>query len=186
MPALFRSDGTPQGTTVVATLPVDRFQPGNIQAANGKIFFNDGQYLWATDGTPGNIVTLRAFGYSNDPQIVAAFVVNNQFYFATHVYAGQSQSGTLYDGEFWTSDGTTDGTRPVPGLPRLSPVTANSPSQFVVIDGNIWFTADTLGCSWFFKAVPLHPGCDGDDAARAAGLIERHVRVRQRDRFDLD
>ncbi|HZL34653.1 MAG TPA: ELWxxDGT repeat protein, partial [Tepidisphaeraceae bacterium] len=140
---LYRTDGTPQGTVLLYRFrPWQNFIPGDITGINGKVVFDDGTALDVSDGTPAGSTQLKSFGQYNDPTLSNLTAVGAQVYFAVHLPFGQTANGeTEYNGQLWVSDGTTAGTKQVPGLPITSPV-SQSPAQLVNFGGTLWFTAD--------------------------------------------
>src|SRR5205807_211590 len=114
--ALWKSDGTPEGTTMVTVLPFTNYEPNDLVTVNGTIFFQDANSLWASDGTADGNRTLLTPAVDSFPAIADLNAFDNKLYFTTHV--GIASNGSQqFDGELWTSDGTVAGTVAVPGLP---------------------------------------------------------------------
>ena len=117
---LWRTDGTPQGTTNVADIfPGGSFGPNgssprNLTAVGNTLFFTatdatTGVELWKSDGTAGGTVRvkdIRVGANSSAPTMLTA--VGDTLYFV----ATDAASGT----ELWKSDGTTAGTVQVADL----------------------------------------------------------------------
>ncbi|MEM7247310.1 MAG: hypothetical protein AAF533_18350 [Acidobacteriota bacterium] len=115
------TDGTPTGTRRLADLGFQ--QPAWHAALGDRAYFATRTELWQTDGTPGGTA-------------VVASVFNASFL--------TPMGGLLYfavsdEFELWVSDGTPGGTAPVTDL-RLG--LRASPSELVVADDRIYFTAD--------------------------------------------
>jgi ELWxxDGT repeat protein len=156
---LWITDGTENGTTLFKDINpgftgsnpgiwLDRnffaattdpnFNPNNT-LYNGKIFFIANNLvgglpvvqLWITDGTPGNTILVKDFGFG--------FLIPSYFY---------TQSGLYFDGtdndhgiEVWKSQGTLQTTNLYadvrPGVPGSNPF-----FQFFILNGKVFFTAD--------------------------------------------
>ena len=109
---LWRSDGTPEGTYLVADLlpGEDGSQPQGFTFFKGRVWFGaaDGRVgaLWSTDGTPAG--TRRVKGFGEAPYPLAA-VGGRLVFMAPGLNGGY---------ELWASDGTRKGTRPISNLTR--------------------------------------------------------------------
>ena len=138
---LWRSDGTPTGTTMVAAVPTDGLVGPRTAISNGVLYFAattpaTGRELWRTDGTPGGTFMLRDIEPgtgsglpSFEGQMVAA---GGRLFFA----ATTTASGA----EVWTSDGTTAGTV---ALPEIVPGPgASTPGDFASAEGRVYFSAE--------------------------------------------
>jgi ELWxxDGT repeat protein len=139
-PALWRSDGTPPGTTLVKELP-GRFL--NLLPVGHRLLLSRGSQpelvtgdIWVSDGTPAGTVALDSLvpalqGFQGDtrgrgdPQLT---VVGDAAYFFGR--AGDGDPGV------WRTDGTAAGTRLVHTFARGTTLTAPS-----AIDGLVYFTA---------------------------------------------
>ena len=132
--ALWRSDGSAAGTTVVQKFK----QVDWLTQAGGRLFFiaDDGIHgneLWTSDGTTAGTVLVRdilpgAAGSAPTSLHEAA----GRLYFA----ADEGVHGT----ELWTSDGTAAGTRMVQDL--APEALASFPEGFTVAGNRLFFTAD--------------------------------------------
>jgi ELWxxDGT repeat protein len=107
---LWRSDGTPEGTAVIASFPIAYqtwWQPGPLFPFDERIWFqaasDSGAQLWVSDGTPGGTYLFKAIGTeagSSHPSDLVA--LGNHFFF-------RANDG-IHGAELWTSDGTEAGT----------------------------------------------------------------------------
>jgi ELWxxDGT repeat protein len=144
--ALWRSDGTPQGTTALKQFPfVSSDQgPRDLFVVNNTLFFTSyedatGRELWKSDGTASGtqlVVDLRptgdAFSSSDSPRFAARS--NVLYFFARNA----SQTG------LWRSDGTAAGTT---FLREFTSIT-----KPVVFANQIYFQASDM-----FAANPQDP-----------------------------
>lgn len=123
-PALWKSDGTFDGTTLVKTLPWQNFYWAEMAAAGRRVFIHIPEALWVSDGTEAGTVELaklpRAFGDSGLPVAVGNGVV----------FTHQNDHDRTY--ELWTSDGTPAGTK------RLRILGAQS-TVLTSVDGIVYF-----------------------------------------------
>jgi ELWxxDGT repeat protein len=108
--ALWRTDGTPEGTTLVK-----RFEPGpegwgptDLAALGQTLYFSadDGEHgreLWRTDGTPEGTILVRDIRPGPTSSVQGSLTpLGGSLYFA----ADDGEHG----GELWRSDGTPEGT----------------------------------------------------------------------------
>jgi ELWxxDGT repeat protein len=117
---LWRSDGTPGGTSRVINLnpTASAFDPvaNQLISVNGRALFsaNDGthgQQLWSSDGTAQNTVpVISGTPVPNSPG--SNIAVNVAILGTTAYYAVANGVGR----EVWITDGTPAGTRKVPGI----------------------------------------------------------------------
>jgi ELWxxDGT repeat protein len=142
--ALWVSDGTAAGTTVLADINPgntgpDSFPDTHFAALNGTLVFANGDpahgvELWRSDGTARGTRLFRDLvpgQASSFPANLA--VVNDRLYFS----AGA--------GALWSSDGTAAGTREVarfPSQPDGSGLFDNIPDAFAVIGNTMVFADD--------------------------------------------
>ena len=168
---MWRSDGTVQGTTPIATFAGDTgsvcelscllYGPTDFTAAGGRLFFiaNDGVHgreLWRTDGSPGGTALVRDVNPGYDAGLTAGLLAaGNRVYFA-----GQDpEHGT----EVWVSNGTPSGTT------LVEDITPGPESSLARIHGALGDRAILSG---------RNPGdlwiTDGD-AAGATPLIDLHT-----------
>ena len=134
-PAIFRSDGTPEGTLAVPVRP-----DSETRAPGDRVFLSlydeqFGQELWSVDADGARPVRDIAPGNLSSSPHIHATVGRNVFFNAT------DSDGRR---ELWTSDGTTAGTRPLTSSAR--------PNKHLP-HGVLWGTA-ALG-KFFFTVV--HP-----------------------------
>jgi ELWxxDGT repeat protein len=151
---LWKSDGTPEGTASVVTLPGD---PSPMVAAAGQLFFSvhDGDAhawsLWVSDGTAGGTRALP--GHPSFPNLAAP----------TPLPGG----GVIFEAGYfqpWISDGTAAGTRALGeiGTSEIS----SMPDQFTVSGGHVFYTADDgvhgrelWALPWSPPSAPAAAGC---------------------------
>ncbi|WP_224373087.1 ELWxxDGT repeat protein [Hyalangium versicolor] len=119
---LWKSNGTPTGTVVVATFSS---RITEVAAVNGTLFLASYGALWKSDGT----TTTQVRSFSNVPSGLAAH--GTRLYFA----GTESASGS----ELWTSDGTAAGTFLVKELVAGS--VGSEPREFFSWNGGLYFTA---------------------------------------------
>jgi len=109
---LWKSDGTPGGTTPVTWREIRR--GSDTAFAGDKLIFNafegDRFHLFATDGTEAGTVKLKTFSKSSSPNVDAWHLISA----GTLVYfiGLTSPEGR----ELWRTDGTPEGTRIVADL----------------------------------------------------------------------
>jgi ELWxxDGT repeat protein len=138
---IWKSDGTPGGTVVVATIPnvgnnygfSALFDTGTKQLF---IYYNATTswniQLWETDGTNANTLLVKDFTGIAASTFIPSFFDNGIWY----MNIPDIVNGT----ELWKTDGTTSGTQLVKDI---NPGTASSsPSQFVAFNGKVYFSAD--------------------------------------------
>ena len=140
---LWRSDGTPGGTTLVKDVrpgPLDSDPESLVNNAGTLFFIATGDYgikeLWKSDGTAAgtvrvsNRVNLWESSYRPSEQRLVAF--NGAVYFR-----GRGADGGV---ELWRSDGTDAGTV---RLRDINPGAGDStPAGFTEVGGRLYFTAD--------------------------------------------
>jgi ELWxxDGT repeat protein len=106
--ALWRSDGTEAGTTIVEDVgPDPHVAASGLVAGGGTLFFSTadeahGYELWRSDGTPAGtelVEDITPGRRSSFPDLLA--------------HIGGTLFFTTASGRLWTSDGTAAGTRPV-------------------------------------------------------------------------
>jgi ELWxxDGT repeat protein len=116
---LWRTDGTPEGTRRVLTVPAED-SVRDLVATSGRVFFQTlgpgGTTLWGGDPASGSVQPLRTFA-PTEGTIWKTAVAGDRLYAAVK---GQDGSARI-----WTSDGTEAGTRPLDGqfrgIDRLIP-----------------------------------------------------------------
>jgi ELWxxDGT repeat protein len=141
---LWVTDGSQAGTRPLADHPVtsDDPSPPPIFASGGRVFFAvfseaTRTELWSTDGTPGGTGALATLqeGASSFPQGLLPFRGGALFF-------------TCIDGTGmpWSSDGTWEGTRALPGATRCQlPGAFDPPPHFLRIGDTAFFTGWTGG-----------------------------------------
>ena len=104
---LWISDGTAAGTHQLLDLVAgtNSSYPGPIAALGNKLVFGAsgaGNKLWVSDGTPGNATSIASF--STEPGISPQdfYLIGGKLFFTA--------SDPVHGREFWTTDGTADGT----------------------------------------------------------------------------
>ncbi len=137
---LWKSDGTPNGTTLVHEF--SSIDPFTLTAFDGAVYFsaNDlefGQELWRSDGTAEgtsllkDIYTGSQFSLPNSSRPSDFVVSGSSRYFLA---ANDAQSRDL-----WASDGTTEGTH------RILDVPTNAPSLLTDVNGTLFFNYQFFG-----------------------------------------
>ncbi|MCP3102986.1 HYR domain-containing protein [Myxococcus sp. K15C18031901] len=137
--ALWKTDGTPEGTRAVATVQDSFFNlnPRLLVNANGRLFFAAGiglgsEWLWTSDGSGPGTQKVKVFTSNNAsaPAIRHMVALGSQVLFWAETQA---------DGyALWTSDGTVAGTRLLTRFEGTSPL-ATSPLTSAVVDGQVYF-----------------------------------------------
>jgi ELWxxDGT repeat protein len=141
---LWVSDGTAEGTAVVAELAPDLdATPSGLVAAAGALFFAasgvpDHRALWTSDGTSAGtraVATVLPQGAATEGGN-GAFAIRDIVPFGDGVlFAGDDgTSGS----ELWTSDGTTEGTRL---LADIHAERGSDPSEITVVGPTAYFAA---------------------------------------------
>ena len=136
----WKSDGTPEGTVLLTTsltynYRTPSYQPAQRICAEGTVFFmgTAGNYtteLWKSNGTVSGTVRLQSVGYLGFGASSNYFAaVGSRVFFNTFSYSGNP---------LWTSDGTPEGTRPLPNIPR-------APSAMAAVGGRLFFTLFNWG-----------------------------------------
>ena len=149
---LWRSDGTAEGTRLIADLPDDvAFNPPrDITGVKGTVFFtaangpnaSGGNELWKTDGTEAGTVRLRSFlpdGNGGDTRARDLTAAGGTLFFVTTDPA---------EGEaLWKSDGTEAGTVKVRSFRFFSPQPSGTDEPKVLhpAGDRVVFAADTAG-----------------------------------------
>jgi ELWxxDGT repeat protein len=138
---LWRTDGTPAGTTIVSDIlaGVMSSGPSGLVALNGRVLFTaddgtSGRELWRSDGTP--VGTVRVSDLVPGPGSGALFPrlhrAGGEVFFAAH---------RVSDGlELWKSDGTGPGTLLVHDI-APGPA-SSSPDEFAVAGPRLFFAAN--------------------------------------------
>ena len=154
--ALWRTDGTQQGTVQVSTDPTfpRNGLPGMAIMADILYFFatgEDGLQLWRSDGDVQGTVPIQGFLSSRPPAHLTA--AGNRLFF--------TQPGEQGGRWLWTSDGTVSGTHTLGTVDVVPPPTNSSPSN----RPSLW----AVGSQVFFRGSEFEGGLelwksDGTDA----------------------
>ena len=145
MKGIWVSDGTAEGTSLVANIGSEDFTE-----FNDKLYFTgydgeNGYELWVSDGTPEGTELLidltpgiSEYGYAYSSDIRGLTELNGKLYFS----ADDGETGE----ELWVSDGTAEGTEL---LIDLTPGTSESGYNYysyirnlTEVNGKLYFTAD--------------------------------------------
>ncbi|HYN22358.1 MAG TPA: hypothetical protein VE078_15460, partial [Thermoanaerobaculia bacterium] len=131
---LWRSDGTPDGTTMMSS--ADFADPAPLQ---GGLVFRSGSRIWKTDGTASGTHPLLSDNFVAESLKVAG---DRIFFSGYSMFAPDAFTGY----ELWSSDGTRDGTRLMkdiaPGtFPSNHGVQPNSsrPRQLTPVGSTLFF-----------------------------------------------
>ena len=148
---LWVSDGTTEGTRLVADISSGYSYPRYLTELNGRLYFTaddgeNGRELWVSDGTaegtqlvadinPGN--SDGGYPNSSNPEYLTAF--EGKLYFN----ADDGENGR----ELWVSDGTTEGTQLLEDINSSNSdgggyFDSSNPRGFTVFDGELFFSAD--------------------------------------------
>ncbi len=139
---LWVTDGTPGGTRPLADHPVPTplYAPPSIGQAGDRVFFpvfadTTGTELWTSDGTPEGTVFLarQEDGAGSLPQGIVPFADGVLLF-------------TCIDdvGQPWSSDGTRDGTRLLPGATSCQRLgSSDPPPSFLRLGGAAFYSAWT-------------------------------------------
>jgi ELWxxDGT repeat protein len=131
--ALWRTNGTEEGTVAVKRLLGDGFA-----VLDGVALFisNSGggsDRLWRTDGTEAGTFSLTQPGTSSPSSVAGLVAFSGAVYFT-------AQDGS-HGAELWRSDGTPAGTQMVADI--VAGAGSSSPSQLTVAGGRLFFAATT-------------------------------------------
>jgi ELWxxDGT repeat protein len=175
--ALWKSDGTPAGTSIVSVPPTEGAEPpgaaiDGLAIAKGQVFFSfvggGLVQLWASDGTAEGTHLVKDFGEDGGIGLAGSWcrtggclsTTNDQLFF------------TAYDAEHgwepWASDGSEAGTR---RIADVNPGTRSSNSQALTdIDGRVVFRAcnDETGCEIWISDGTSAGTCMSEIAVGAA------------------
>jgi ELWxxDGT repeat protein len=137
---LWKSDGTPVGTTIVKDI---NSGPGNsnpsfLTNVDGVFYFsafglNNGKELWKSDGTPGGTILVKDINSGSDRSDPSNLTnINGVLYFT----ANDGINGA----ELWKSDGTEAGTVLVKDI--YSGIDNSAPSNLTNVSGVLYFAAN--------------------------------------------
>ena len=141
--ALWTSDGTPEGTTVIRSLDPgpDEAPPGQLTDAEGTLYFTGwdrlhGTELWRTDGTPDgtNLVSDIRVGRRSG---VSALVPDGRG--GVYLTADDGRHGL----ELWASDGMAEGTHLVKDIRRGRK--SGHPRDLTASAGSVFYTETADG-----------------------------------------
>jgi ELWxxDGT repeat protein len=157
---LWKTDGTPQGTVLVADLAGGNgAAPRNITPLGEQVIFAADSTggangtgmpdtVWRSDGTAAGTVRLT------DPSITPALMFGRPEYLDGQMgtYAGKvffgATGGAAGGAALWATDGTPAGTLPLAPLPAGF----SGPDQFATAAGLLFFRAsDAQGRSWLWR-----------------------------------
>ncbi|HYO09044.1 MAG TPA: ELWxxDGT repeat protein [Tepidisphaeraceae bacterium] len=125
---LWKSDGTPEGTSMVVDL-LGGFSsyPSELTNFGDKLYFTAMGKLWSSDGTAGGTVPVTPVAMSPSK----LFVTNGVLYFLGWDGGGQ---------ELWRTDGTQGGTARVKDI--FAGGASSSIEQFTNVGGTLYFIAN--------------------------------------------
>ena len=168
--ALYRSDGSAQGTTVVHASG-GGFAPTNLIATTSGLTFTSGSQLWRSDGTAAGtsvVVDLAASGSSAPTDLHAQG--------AAVTFRTTGSNGAT---ELWSTDGSAAGTQRVA---TLDPGDRTGIANLTVGNGALYFTASTAATGvelWRTNAtgtallVDLNPGAGSSSPANLITVGDR-------------
>ncbi|QGJ71543.1 Hypothetical protein PBC10988_32500 [Planctomycetales bacterium 10988] len=138
---LWKTDGTSAGTTLVKDIipGSTSSDPLSFITLDETLYFiafssDLGRELWKSDGTSGGTTLVKDFAVSGSGSIETLRNLNGTIYFA----ANNGLSGN----ELWISDGTEQGTQMVKDQFPEPGDGISSPSQFIDVNGTLFFTAN--------------------------------------------
>lgn len=161
---LWRTDGTPAGTRLLANVnPYDA--PSELRVAGTRAFCFFGRMLWVTDGTVGGTRPVRPF--VGTPATSSTAVLGEALVFSA---AGDLGAGT----ELWRSDGTPDGTSIVKDL-RPGHGNSSSPHSLIAVGDSVFFSAeDGIGVDALWRTDGTADGTTRVLPGQAASVSTRH------------
>ena len=142
---LWKSDGTPGGTTLVKDIwpGSGDSNPTELTNVGGTLFFrafgsSSGGELWTSDGTPGGTTLVKDIWPGGTSYPTELTNVNGTLFFI----ANDGSTGN----ELWTSDGTPGGTVLVkdinPGSGSSFPLFIPPSTKLINVGGTLFFPAD--------------------------------------------
>jgi ELWxxDGT repeat protein len=146
---LWKTDGTPGGTTAISNIPAPGFEPCNLVAQGNRVYFQGngpgGPELWSSDGSSAGtmqVANIVPDPFGSSPRNLIA--LGNAVFFLANAPAQSPQ--------LWTSDGTAAGTHVATtfgtGAPQ-SVASLNSTQLLVSVTGGnsgtieLWITDGT-------------------------------------------
>ena len=141
---LWKTNGTAAGTVLVKNLAPTRWGYNQLTAVGNRVVFEDGGAVWSSDGTSAGTAKIHSVGNLNGFKTVGEDlqVFQGRAYFTTHFPTNFTSNGAIeYEGQLWSTDGTTAGTRKTPLLMEEH-VSADSPTFSLFADDTLYFMAD--------------------------------------------
>ena len=163
--SLWRTDGTPAGTTEVSATGAFTSAPGQLRVADGRLWFSAataaaGQEPWVSDGTPAGTRTLGDLNPGSASSITNPYpgLVHDPYFVAGPDGYVYFQATTAAQGtELFRSDGTAAGTALVADF---MPGSADSmPGPFMTVAGKLFAAVGdpTNGHEWRLIATDTLP-----------------------------
>jgi ELWxxDGT repeat protein len=155
---LFVSDGTPEGTQLVADLypgknsygSINSSYPSNLTEFNGKLYFTaddgvHGKELFVSDGTPeGTQLVADLYPGKNIDGYINSSAPNNFVEFNDKLYFVANDG--VHGDELFVSDGTAKGTQLLvdlyPGKNSDGYINSSAPNNFVEFNDKLYFVAN--------------------------------------------
>jgi ELWxxDGT repeat protein len=173
--ALWETDGTSAGTTVVVSLGTYmgvNQGPNSIRAVNGMLFFThwkdpDNEELWTSDGTAAGTQMIRSFvPFYNFVAPNLAGTGNGYYFFAAN--------DGVHGVELWRSDGTLAGTTLVsdinPGSDSSQPCSFSCSGDIVLFSADdgvhgreLWRSDGTPAGTFLVQDIHTGPGSSSPD-----------------------
>ncbi len=152
---IWRTDGTPEGTSLFGTVPaeLDPAALSSFAALGGKVLFSaftapTGEELWQADGTP----TGTKLAFDLDTQPVGASI-GPAVRLGGYAYFGATDG--WFEPQLWRSDGTSDGTTLVASLGKKSRFGGSSyMNDLTAAGGALYFTMSGPLASGLWKVTP--------------------------------
>jgi ELWxxDGT repeat protein len=145
-PALWKSDGTFDGTVKVKDLPFgDVLWGPHYAAAQRKLFFESNGKVWVSDGTESGTMELVNVGAEPSTEVTDFKAAGDRV-----VFLKKFDVPGGYNSELWSTDGTPAGTRVLKQLGAVR-------TQLGSFDGNAYFAApdDVYGTElWMTNGTP--------------------------------
>lgn len=145
--SLWRSDGTPAGTSLVAVLPHkwEAREPSAFTRIGDKILFvvhdpKSGSEPWVTDGTPKGTRLLKNLSKGSSSSGIDYFQADGD----TAYFIANNGTQT----RLWKSDGTPKGTVMVPGLPKDLNLRNRLGRQYLTLGDDAVYFAGAQGNVW--------------------------------------